>query len=100
MAKAGRSTTQRGYGADHQRERRRWKPTVDAGRATCWRCQQPIRLIATPKGPRPEPWDLGHDDHDRRRYRGPEHVHCNRKAGACLSNRARRVTNKVTTLRW
>lgn len=25
-----------------------------------------------------EPWDLGHDHHDRTRYRGPEHQACNR----------------------
>lgn len=35
---------------------------------TCWRCDDPID---------PEHWHLGHDDHDRDVYRGPECVTCN-----------------------
>lgn len=66
------TSTQRGYGARHQALRAHWAPQVAAGRVTCWRCSQPI-------GPREE-WDLGHDDNDRRRYRGPEHQACNRGA--------------------
>ena len=63
----------RGYGTTHDRLRRALTPIVDAGRATCWRCGLPI----TPG----EPWDLGHDDHDRSITRGPEHAYtCNRSA--------------------
>ena len=60
------TTNQRGYGADHQRLRKRLEPTVAAGQANCWRCGQPIFPG--------QPWDLGHDDHDRTKYRGPEHA--------------------------
>lgn len=64
------STADRGYGYDHQKLRATVKPQVEAGRATCWRCGGRI----SPH----EPWDLGHDDDDRSRYRGPEHRGCNR----------------------
>ena len=40
------------------------------GGFTCWRC-----LCWYPVG---TPWDLGHDDHDRTQYRGPECRPCNR----------------------
>ncbi len=66
----GKTTAQRGYGAAHDRLRKRWKPIVDAGEATCARCHQPI-FPGTP-------WDLGHDDEDRGKYNGPEHRRCNR----------------------
>lgn len=38
-----RTTAQRGYGAAHDRLRKRWKPIVDAGEAICARCHQPIQ---------------------------------------------------------
>jgi hypothetical protein len=60
------SADKRGYGYEHKKLRAQIKPIVEAGRATCWRCQQPIR-----KG---QLWDLGHDDDDRTKYRGPEHA--------------------------
>lgn len=75
------STTQRGYGWSHQQERKRWKPTIDAGRGVCWRCGGAIQPGT--------PWDLGHDDFDRGVYRGPEHRACNRRAGARKGNRQR-----------
>lgn len=64
MPKPG-STTARGYGSEHQKERARAKRVVDAGEAYCWRCGGWIDPAM--------PWDLGHDDHDRSVYRGPEH---------------------------
>lgn len=60
------TTSQRGYGNDHQKLRAHWTPHVLAGEVNCWRC-----------GLRIEPsqqWDLGHDDDDRNHYRGPEHA--------------------------
>lgn len=66
-------TTQRGYGEPHRRRRAADELAVKQGRARCWRC---LEMIAPN-----EPWDLGHDDHDRNIYRGPEHANrCNRSA--------------------
>lgn len=70
-------TAARGYGADHQARRAALAPTVNAGHATCWRCGLPILPG--------QAWDLGHDDHDRSIYRGPEH---RRRTGGCPGNRA------------
>lgn len=67
-----RTTAEKGYGARHQRMRKRYEATIAQGQGVCWRCQLPIKAE--------EPWDLGHDDHDRTQYRGPEHVACNRGA--------------------
>lgn len=61
---------QRGYDAEHDRQRARWAPFVATGNLKCWRCGEYILAGS--------PWDLGHDDHDRGKYRGPEHVTCNR----------------------
>ena len=82
------TTNQRGYGSKHQQLRAKLRPQVDAGLTNCWRCGRPIQ-----PGQR---WDLGHDDHDRTMYRGPEHarrVDCpaggNRRAGAIKGNKQR-----------
>jgi predicted nucleic acid-binding Zn ribbon protein len=74
-------TAARGYGWDHQKLRAWWTPHVDAGLVDCWRCGRHI----TPG----TPWDLGHDDHDRTTYRGPEHQQCNRSTAATKGNRRR-----------
>jgi hypothetical protein len=58
------------YGSHHKALRRRWALVVKAGKAVCWRCGEPI----APN----EPWDLGHDDENPARHRGPEHRKCNR----------------------
>ncbi len=67
-------TTQRGYGTRHQHLRKRLALEVERGAVACARCG---RLIVPGT-----PWDLGHDDHDRSVYTGPEHRSCNRAAGA------------------
>ena len=67
----GTSTSAKGYGHVHQMLRKAWSRKVQAGGVVCARCG---RLIWPG-----EPWDLGHDDHDRGRYQGPEHRACNRR---------------------
>jgi hypothetical protein len=82
MTSNGQSTTARGYGWKHQQLRKAVGYQVAAGRAVCWRCH---KLIMPG-----EDWDLGHDDHDRTVYRGPEHAECNRSAGGSASGRGNR----------
>ena len=65
-----RRTVARGYGQRHRNLRKMWEPNVAAGTVRCARCGDPIRPG--------ELWDLGHDDHDRSVYSGPEHRACNR----------------------
>ncbi len=76
-----RTTTERGYGAAHQRLRGRWAPKVAAGLVNCWRCGKPI-------APDDE-WDLGHDDEDRSITRGPECLPCNRGTASRRPSRTR-----------
>lgn len=67
--KARGTSTERGYDASHQRLRAWWQRKLDKGETIkCWRCDDPIN---------PTAWHLGHDDHDRTVYRGPECVRCN-----------------------
>jgi hypothetical protein len=76
-----KTTTQRGYGTAHQKQRQAWAPLVNAGLVNCWRCNQLIQPG--------QPWDLGHDDQDRTIHRGPECRHCNRSTAASRGNRMR-----------
>lgn len=68
---------QRGYDAEHDRLRRRWKPKVDACSVHCHAvvCIEVARLILPGQA-----WDLGHTA-DRTAWTGPEHATCNRSAG-------------------
>jgi hypothetical protein len=64
---------QRGYTAGHDALRKAWQRRMDAGETVhCWRCTRVID---------PNNWHLGHDDHDRTVYRGPECPLCNLQAG-------------------
>lgn len=91
-------TAARGYGSRHQALRKEWAPLVDAGHVTCWRCGQPI----TPG----QAWDLGHDDHDRSIYRGPEHRGPNRATAGRRPRRRRTpgpppgIRQPPTAARW
>ncbi len=75
------STTERGYGSEHQKLRARWSAIVERGQVNCARCG---RWIAPGT-----PWDLGHDDIDRHTYTGPEHASCNRATSAHRAQRRR-----------
>lgn len=77
-----RSTTERGYGTAHQRERARHQRRIDRGEhVVCWRCGRAINPGMD--------WDLGHDDHDRSVTRGPECLPCNRGTTTRRPPRAR-----------
>lgn len=86
-----RTTTQRGYGWQHQQARAKAITRMYDGQP-CTRCGQPMyrdeaRLL-----------DLDHTD-DRTTYRGLAHRSCNRRAGqaaAQQSMRARRTTTQRT----
>lgn len=67
-------TTQQGYGAAHQRERKAWADKIRAGQqVTCAKCGQPITQR--------QAWDLGHvPGSGKRAHRGPEHRACNRSS--------------------
>lgn len=69
------STTARGYGAEHQRERARWAPLVAAGGVPCHRPGHRHLLLPG------QPWDLGHHEDGRPGWRGPECRRGNRVAG-------------------
>jgi hypothetical protein len=75
------STTARGYGNSHQRERARWEPVVAAGEAFCSEtiCVMPARWIKPGTQ-----WHLAHTP-DRTGWLGPAHARCN------LAERNRRV---------
>jgi hypothetical protein len=86
------NTTARGYGTTHQWLRRQWAPLVAAGTVNCWRCGERI-----PPG---APWHLGHDDHDRRITRGPEHKHCNLSAAGRKARALRTDPDPQPRTRW
>ena len=91
------STAARGYGREHQAERARVKrELVDKGLAHCWRCGGWIDPTLRDQYGR-EMWDLGHDDHDRSIYRGPEHRGRECPAGG---NRATKGRRKTEPKRW
>jgi len=72
------TTTERGYGYDHQQERERWRPIVERGEGCCSEeiCLEASRWI------RPGTvWDLAHDRRNGG-YLGPAHGRCNRSEGA------------------
>ena len=63
----------RGYTGQHRQLRAQWATIIATQGATCTRCGDPIYPG--------DPWDLGHTN-DRTRWRGPEHMACNRATRA------------------
>jgi hypothetical protein len=94
MATPG-GTTDRGYGYDHQKMRRKWAPIVKRGSVLCSRYgEDPL----CPGLIQPEDeWHLDHDN-DRTDYRGPAHAPCNERAGAV--KRWQTVTRPLTIREW
>lgn len=83
------TTSERNYGADHQRLRAEWQKILDAGEIViCWRCRRKGK--PHPVDPSPDRWDLGHDDDDRTIIRGPECRAGNRGAPGLRGPRGRR----------
>jgi hypothetical protein len=72
----------RGYTAQHDTLRARWKPKVETGQVDCHAitCLLPTRRIHLGMA-----WDLGHTA-DRTAWTGPEHSVCNRSAGGKASH--------------
>lgn len=62
------TSTERGYGARHKRERARVRALVEAGQAYCSYCGRWIEPGSA--------WHLGHD-HLNGGYDGPQHASCN-----------------------
>lgn len=72
--KARGTRQERGYDAAHDRLRAQYQHRMDEGETfTCWRCAE--RGVVTVLDP--TRWQLGHDDSDRDKYRGPECIPCN-----------------------
>ena len=88
------STAERGYGTDHQRDRRYWKAIVDGGLTRCARGRHCLHAVGGLGGliDPAKKWDLGHPDHQS--SGGPEHRDCNRGA----PNRRRR--KKLGSREW
>lgn len=75
--KARGTTTQRGYGHQHQKLRHEWAIRIARGaQPTCPRCHQPIRFG--------QPWQLDHNS-QRTGWLGPSHTRCNEQAGQANS---------------
>jgi hypothetical protein len=81
------------YRHQHQQERARLKPAVDAGDAYCVQpiCLKPTRWI--PPGTR---WDVAHDDTGTVTL-GPAHEKCNRSDGAVRGNKLRSARRRGST---
>ena len=91
-----RTTTDRGYGSTHRRERERWRPAVERGEVDCHAvdCLEQTRTIAPDAA-----WDLGHNP-DRTAYTGPEHERCNRSEGATRGNAQRNNAPQLVLREW
>jgi hypothetical protein len=91
------STTARGYGYEHQKERRRLTPLVNSGQAVC---AQPVCIHRDRTIQPGTPWALGHND-NRTAWIGPVHADCNQQDGASKGGRTiaarKHPTQRTTT---
>ena len=91
------STTARGYGNEHQAERRRWQRKLDRSQAEQCSCPGNCGrhsgrcVVVIDKDTPSDAWDLGHRP-GQQGYAGPQCRHCNRAAGALSGHKARRMT--------
>ena len=84
-----RNTTQAGYGAQHQRERKR-RLAITTEHDRCGYCGQPLGPLRLP-GERQDRWALPHNA-DRTGYLpGMWHRHCNNLDGAKRGNQRQRM---------
>lgn len=97
MAKP-RSRSGRGHGQwgwQHQQERAKWAPVVEAGEA---HCVEPICLMATRWIPPGTPWHLSHDPTGTI-WLGPSHRRCNLSEAAIRGNKTRGKNPKPKTVK-
>jgi hypothetical protein len=92
-----RGTVSRGYGPAHKAERAKWVEAVATGEVWCSR--QGPKCIGKPIAPGQD-WDLGHDDHDRSKYTGPECVPCNRGTGGRNGAAVTNAKHSMTIRDW
>jgi len=85
------STTDRGYGNEHQRERRKWQARLNGGRVvqctchgSCKRHSGQCEVMIDRETPSDQ-WDLAHNE-GQQGYAGPWCRSCNRADGAVRSN--------------
>lgn len=71
------SSTDRGYDAQHQRERAEWVPIVEAGGVHCRRAASGKCVADSPVIRPDQAWHLGHPDAQCDAPKAPEHVICN-----------------------
>ena len=90
--KAKGSSSERGYGAAHQRLRREWLPKVERGEVCCAKCGEWIAPGT--------PWHLGHDDQDRTQYLGPLHRRCNCDTGAFRQRIVQQGQQRAASRDW
>ena len=74
------SSTERGYGADHQAERREWVPIVATGTVQCRRAPFGLCVADAPTIAPGDEWHLGHPDAACPAPKAPEHALCNTTA--------------------
>lgn len=93
------STTERGYGTKHQRERKRWQERLDGGRVvqctcygSCGRHERQCPTVIDHDTPSDQ-WDLAHNP-GQQGYAGPWCRPCNRADGAIRSNQPRLIVRE------